>query len=181
MVDFMGFPKIPRLYRECLITEKIDGTNAQIVIEGDSILAASRSQWITPDKDNFGFAKWVMENADDLRKLGEGRHFGEWYGQGIQRKYGLSEKRFSLFNTTRWGDPDSRPTCCSIVPELYRGPYSDVAVQHTLDKLRREGSKAVPGYMNPEGVVVFMCSSSTNYKVLLENDGLAKGQDQCVS
>jgi hypothetical protein len=29
-VEFAGFPKIARLSRECVITEKIDGTNAQI-------------------------------------------------------------------------------------------------------------------------------------------------------
>lgn len=30
--EFNGFPKIARLSRECVITEKIDGTNAQIFI-----------------------------------------------------------------------------------------------------------------------------------------------------
>ena len=32
-----------------------------------------------------------------------GRHFGEWWGSGIQRGYGLDEKTFSLFNAYRWG------------------------------------------------------------------------------
>ena len=177
MVEFIGFTKIPRLYRECLITEKIDGTNAQIVIDGDTVLAASRSQWIVPGKDNFGFAQWVADNADELRKLGNGRHFGEWFGQGIQRKYGLSNRRFALFDTEKWGDPDARPECCDIVPELYRGVFSDEAVQEALQHLREWGSSASPGFMNPEGVVVFMSSSGTKYKVLLENDHAPKGRE----
>ena len=31
--EFIEFPKMARLSRECVITEKIDGTNAQIFIE----------------------------------------------------------------------------------------------------------------------------------------------------
>ena len=30
MEEFVGFPKIPRLTRDCVITEKLDGTNASI-------------------------------------------------------------------------------------------------------------------------------------------------------
>ena len=30
--EFVPFPKIPRLYKECVITEKIDGTNGVIYI-----------------------------------------------------------------------------------------------------------------------------------------------------
>ena len=35
MTEFQPFPKIPRLSREIVITEKIDGTNAQILITDD--------------------------------------------------------------------------------------------------------------------------------------------------
>lgn len=31
-MEFQGFQKIPRLSRECIITEKIDGTNAFIEV-----------------------------------------------------------------------------------------------------------------------------------------------------
>ena len=55
--EFTGFPKIPRLSRECVISEKIDGTNACVYIsnEGD-IQAGSHTRWITPQNDNYGFA-----------------------------------------------------------------------------------------------------------------------------
>ena len=34
-MEFMEFPKIASLSRECIITEKIDGTNGQIFIDED--------------------------------------------------------------------------------------------------------------------------------------------------
>ena len=52
----------------------------------------------------FGFARWVETNRERLiTLLGPGLHFGEWWGSGIQRGYGLTkgDKRFSLFNVER--------------------------------------------------------------------------------
>src|SRR6266404_7201095 len=98
-MEFVAFPKIPRISREMIITEKLDGTNAQVWI-GDygEFQTGSRNRWITPGKatDNAGFAGWCEENKEELLKLGPGHHFGEWWGRGIQRTYGLNEKRFSL-------------------------------------------------------------------------------------
>jgi hypothetical protein len=118
---FQKFPSLTRFSHGWSITEKIDGTNAQIIIDGcyaeDEqyreraiaevnglfVFAGSRTKLITPKDDNHGFAKYVEGNAEMLvTTLGEGRHYGEWWGSGIQRNYGLKEKRFSLFNTFRW-------------------------------------------------------------------------------
>lgn len=104
-IEFQEFPKIARLSRDIIITEKIDGTNAQILITEDGdIFPGSRTKWITTKDDNHGFAKYVEGNKTELLKLGKGRHFGEWWGSGIGRGYGLQkgEKRFSLFNVGRW-------------------------------------------------------------------------------
>lgn len=134
-IEFKGFPKMARLSREIVVTEKIDGTNAQILIEQTGeFLVGSRTRWITPQDDNFGFARWAYEHKEELvLGLGPGQHFGEWWGAGIQRKYGLPGKHFSLFNTTRWVKPRTDgptpvllgqqpcPDCCLVVPELYRG------------------------------------------------------------
>src|SRR5690242_770744 len=60
---FQAWPKIPRLFRRFIITEKIDGTNAAVVVTEDGeVLAQSRTRFITPDSDNFGFAAWVKEH-----------------------------------------------------------------------------------------------------------------------
>jgi len=80
MIEFKEFPKIARLSRECVVTEKLDGTNAQIYIgEDGEFLVGSRTRWITPDDDNYGFARWAYERKDELMKLGKGQHFGEWW------------------------------------------------------------------------------------------------------
>ena len=56
--EFIPFPKIARLSRLAIVTEKIDGTNAQVTITEDGdIFAGSRSRWITPEDDNYGFAR----------------------------------------------------------------------------------------------------------------------------
>jgi hypothetical protein len=197
MNEFEAWPKIPRLRREISITEKIDGTNAQVcIIPGDVlaaeggdngqtvaylsdkdlyILAGSRSRWITPgkDTDNFGFAAWVLENAEGLSELGAGRHYGEWWGQGIQRCYDKNSKTFSLFNTAR--PADTLPECVSQVPLLYRGVDDGSAVQNALDYLVVNGSKAAPWYYNPEGIVVYHSAARSRFKVLLEGDDIPKG------
>lgn len=189
-IDFQGFPKMPRLSREMVITEKIDGTNAHIAIFNLSIpvvlpptksiyqfanlvmFAGSRTRWIAPEDDNAGFAKWAKSNAEELMGLGEGRHFGEWWGQGIQRNYGLKEKRFSLFNVARWAE--DRPGCCHVVPALYRGNFCTMAVETTLNKLKTTGSHAAPGFMRPEGVVVFHTAGNFGFKKTIEKDEVPK-------
>ncbi len=177
MPEFKPFPKIPRLRRTIIVTEKIDGTNAQVHITADGqVYAGSRNKWITPETDNYGFARWVDSNKTSLLEtMGVGTHYGEWWGSGIQRRYGLSGKRFSLFNSYRWKDT-KLPDGVFLVPTLYIGEYSDNAIQDCLDRLRKEGSLAQPGFMQPEGVVVYMQASGTMHKVLLENDALPKGK-----
>lgn len=177
MSDFIEFQKIARLSRECTITEKIDGTNGCIFIQDDgSFLIGSRTRWITPADDNFGFAKWVIENMDDLAKLGPGRHFGEWWGAGIQRRYEQPYKRFSLFNTHKWADDAIRPKCCGVVPVLYQGLFTTEAVGTVMERLETLGSVAAPGFMNPEGVIVYHHAAKQYFKKTLHKDDEWKGK-----
>lgn len=171
MSDFLEFRKIARLSRNVIVSEKIDGTNAQVFIDEDGqIKAGSRTRWITPQEDNYGFASWVEANRGELLKLGVGRHFGEWWGAGIQRRYGLTEKRFSLFNTSRWEDDAVRPACCSVVPVLYRGKFDTDKIKTILDDLEKNGSVAAPGFMRPEGVMVFHIDANVIFKKTILND-----------
>lgn len=175
--QFEAFPKIPRLKRDCVVTEKIDGTNASIFIgEDGEFLIGSRNRWITPQADNYGFAKWAIENKAELLKLGPGHHFGEWWGLGIQRGYCLPMKKFSLFNVRRWKDNPERPSCCDVVPVIYEGPFTDDAIDRCMFSLRSGGSHAMPMYMFPEGIVVYHKASGTMFKSTLENDEKPKGQ-----
>ncbi len=204
MQEFQEFQKIARLNRDVIVTEKIDGTSGVVyIVDGDghpvdgalfesaglALFCGSRSRWVTPDADNHGFARWVMEHREALLNLGPGRHFGEWWGQGIQRGYGLQEKRWSLFNVTRWclardepkqiptGDPrqvkmqDRLPACCGLVPVLWRGPFLAMDVVAVLADLVAGGSRAAPGYCFPEGIVVYHTAGNVCFKMTLGNDG----------
>lgn len=191
--EFKDFAKMARLSRNVIVTEKIDGTNAQIFIGDDgAVLAGSRTRWITPENDNFGFARWVEENKEQLRQLGAGRHFGEWWGAGIQRGYGIDGRQFSLFNVQRWAlhgtepdtyetsDPrltkkqDMLPECCSLVPVLYRGVFDTSAIDECLQLLKVNGSIAAPGFHKPEGVVVFHIAGNVGFKKTIEKDEVPK-------
>lgn len=175
--EFESFNKIARLSRACTITEKIDGTNGCICIdETGGFYVGSRSRWILPEDDNFGFAKWAYENKDELMKLGPGRHFGEWWGAGIQRRYGMTEKRFSLFNTSRWADDSVRPACCHVVPVLFSGPFTTEVADRCINHLREVGSMAAPGFMKPEGIIVYHHAANVYFKKTLEKDEEWKGR-----
>ena len=216
-LEFRAWPKTPRLFRDMIVTEKIDGTNAAVgiielaeaeaglgygptvpggifrIIEtrdiGDvpavryfGLYAQSRKRLITPGKttDNYGFAGWVEDNAADLvTDLGPGLHYGEWWGGGIQRGYGLApdDKRFSLFNVSRYGKTPLVTPGLDIVPIVRLHTFSTVVVSHAVDELREHGSYAAPGYLFPEGVVVYHTAAGQVFKVTLENDDRPKGQD----
>ncbi len=222
-MQFREFPKIARYSREVVVTEKIDGTNASIylrplpgvaeavsgmdslphcppvaVVKGWGLWAGSRSRWITADADNFGFAAWVSRNADALWWLGEGQHFGEWWGSGIQRGYGLEkgEKRFSLFNVARWADRNTTgalaaentrfvdletmkwaPACCRVVPTLCRINMEDLRVDTMMGLLAYAGSRAAPGFMKPEGIVIFHAQGNVAFKKTFEKDDAGKGRE----
>jgi hypothetical protein len=179
MMEFRKFDKIARLSREIVVTEKIDGTNGLIAIgEDGEFQVGSRNQWITPEKDNAGFARWAYAHKDELMQLGVGFHYGEWWGQGIQRGYGLKEKRFSLFNTSRWSDDTVRPACCHVVPVLYTGIFDTEMIQIWLDWLGRCGSVAAPGFMNPEGVVIYHVAGNVYFKKTIVGDDQPKSINQ---
>jgi hypothetical protein len=174
--EFKEFPKIARLNRECIVTEKIDGTNGCIIVTDDGVWAQSRNRVLAEDTDPFGFALFVEQNKDTLRGvLGAGYHYGEWFGRGIQRNYGMDVRRFALFNVARWNEV---PLCegLTTVPTLYRGPFRTDEVVIALDFLRRDGSQIAPGFMRPEGVVIYHEAAQTGFKVTLERDEERKGQ-----
>jgi hypothetical protein len=174
--EFFGFSKMARYSRDVIVTEKIDGTTAQILIgPNGEFLTGSRTRWITPEDDNYGFSRWAHENKDELLKLGPGRHFGEWWGSGINRGYGLvkGEKRFSLFNTTRW-NTQTAPVCCDVVPVIWSGDFGSLNVGSIMDKLAATGSVASPGFMKPEGIVIFHTAGLVGFKKTFDRDATGK-------
>ena len=192
---FEPFPKLARFSHDWTVTEKIDGTNGQIIVvrKGDPrlnpqidgiiietgdhyVMAGSRNRLLRPDNDNHGFAKFVADRAEEIvEKLGEGRHFGEWYGQGIgPRGYGVNPKRFALFNAGRWTGQEL-PDRFDVVPILFQGYLADAAIfDNQLERLRLEGSRIAPGFMKPEGIVMYHGPSRTSFKKTFDYDEAGK-------
>jgi hypothetical protein len=184
-IEFIPWPKIARLANETMvITEKIDGTNACVQfrpnpaasilsdgayeLEKPYIMAAqSRTRIITPTSDNYGFAAWAYEHQESLfADLGYGVHFGEWWGAGIQRRYGMDRKVFSLFNTHRWDAKRGQFATpnLDVVPLLYTGPVDVAVAQRWYDGLREGGSEAAD-FDNPEGIVVYLTATGVSWKL----------------
>lgn len=185
---FKPMAKIPRLHGDCHVSEKIDGTNGCVEFadfgEWLGMAACSRNRrlvsilWKKDQEfdptvkwegkgDNYGFGAWVVKNFLTLRMLGYGRHFGEWWGQGIQRTYDLEEKRFSLFRVPKHM-PEVFPTIgVGVVPQL--GTCDVGELDLVLAQMRLEGSTAAPGYMNPEGIVAFHERSGALLKLTFES------------
>lgn len=154
-VEFKAWEKIPRENPfKATITEKIDGTNACIIIQdGDIVGTQSRKRLITPEDDNYGFATWIESNKEDIINLGDGYHYGEWAGLGIQKNpHNLPEKQFFLFNTFRWNpDNPNRPECCKVVPILFQGLLDGDTIETVLNLLKENATPE----QKPEGIIVY--------------------------
>jgi len=167
-MEFKSFREIKAYRRLRLsITQKIHGTNAQVCIFPDTggylhLKVGCRTRWITPESDNFGFAAFVYANKEEfISKLGEGTHHGEWAGPGINSGEGLKEKTFVLFNFERYQDLPLPPQTV-LVPVLYDDVPESInnVIDNTFEDLKSSGSKLVPGFAHPEGIVISLNGST---------------------
>ncbi len=174
--EFRKWPKIKRfLDAEMVITQKMDGTNSQILFDDVTSTGAggfmwavgSRNKWLTATTpDNFGFYAWVEKNSAKLYEaLGPGRHYGEWCGPGIQLSEGLKERKFFSFNAFL-GIEERFQALVEPVPILYQGPFSLAAMYDALKDLKENGSK-VNGFKPCEGIIVRL--SGEKFKLYLDN------------
>ncbi len=113
---------------------KLDGTNAGVQIYPDGqVVAQSRTQVITPNNDNMGFAHWVTQHLDWLTALSFADPitlFGEWCGQGIQKRTAISQidrKIFAVFAIQHGSqfiiDPEAITQWLPPHPDLFVLPY----------------------------------------------------------
>lgn len=194
-IGFIKWPSTPRFHKYLTITEKIDGTNACIRILDGTVSAQSRKRVITPDDDNFGFAKWVHDNAGALTDvMGYGVHFGEWFGEGIQKNpLGIEGKRFAHFSPWKFNDEQKERITESglveFVPVLFEGQADIYTIPNVMQDLDLYGTrvagatKVANGYdweldemARAEGVIVWQRETQQKYKILLDNDAIHKGQ-----
>jgi hypothetical protein len=71
---------------------------------------------------------------------------------------------------------DVLPPCVGLVPVLWRGMFDDMRIDEILERLRGHGSYAVPGFMKPEGAVVYHIAGCVGFKKTLVGDGDPKSR-----
>ena len=91
---------------------KLHGTNAGVRVDPDgTVTAFSRTQVITPQNDNCGFAGWTESKREYFSHLASDKPFviyGEWCGKGIQKGVAINcipNRIFAVFGV-RWVDSD---------------------------------------------------------------------------
>jgi hypothetical protein len=196
--EFKSWGSTTRENKNKTITEKIDGTNACIVAQDGKVTAQSRKRIITPDDDNYGFARWVYDNAGALLDtLGYGYHYGEWFGEGIQKNpLGIEGKRFALFHATKYTEQNgyelSKVDGLETVPLLHHGQCDVWTIPDIMDDLEYKGSKVVGAKRqvvskmhfdyeraaDAEGIIIWNNETRTRTKMLLENDAFHKWEQQ---
>lgn len=200
MGEFRGWGSTTRENKHKDVMEKIDGTNGCVVIWDGKVSAQSRKRIITPGDDNFGFAKWVYDNAGVLMDtLGYGYHYGEWFGEGIQKNpLGIEGKRFALFQATKYTEKNgyelSKVDGLETVPLLHSGQCDVWTIPNIMRNLETYGSKvvgaaaekvasAIPGLKSEvvyskaadaEGIIIWNKETQTRTKMLLKDDAFHK-------
>lgn len=99
----------PVVYRPKI---KLHGTNAAIRVTPKGVFAQSRSQVISVQNDNAGFAAWLEPRkhyfddfVEHMRQVGYAddcgiTYYGEWFGPGVQKGVACSKiptKNFAIF------------------------------------------------------------------------------------
>ena len=139
---------------------KLDGTNAAVQVFADGRVAAqSRTQVITPEDDNMGFAGWLNGCQDAFSACARATHltiFGEWCGKGIQKRAAISKidrKVFVVFAVQLGGingeaphleiDPQRIAAYLPEHPDIFVLPfYSDPIIIDFAEKASLEGAIA---------------------------------------
>jgi len=118
-MQFLGFPHIEGFHNVVKLVQrypelgdtftyrgkvKLHGTNASVQIRNREVTVQSRTQTITANADNAGFARWVDSNLEYWESINEVDEpvtvFGEWCGPGIMKGtaiQGIPNKIFAVF------------------------------------------------------------------------------------
>lgn len=118
---------------------KLHGTNAAVQVHTDgTVICQSRESIITPEKDNAGFARWVMSNKEAWHEAMSFIIYGEWIGPGIQKNVAVSQipkKCFAVFaarlldgSDTLVTEPGQLIGLVEHIPEVYVLPWYDKSI-----------------------------------------------------
>jgi len=71
---------------------------------------------------------------------------------------------------------DVLPECVGLVPVLFRGLFTTERAEGVLRHLEFSGSQAAPGFMRPEGIVVFHVAGNFGLKKTIKGDEVPKSK-----
>ena len=163
-------------YGNVMVTEKIDGTPAVLVVEEElgsrqrNVALEGRAATLDSATD------WFFANRRKLtRALSVGVYDAVWVGtEG--RDYGLEDPALVILDPSGY-DPDDPRKYDGVegmrhAPVLYHGPVKPEngqdPVEEALRRLKFAGSAFSPGYKRPAGVIVTMLESGVNFSVDLD-------------
>ena len=156
---------------ECVVTEKIHGTNARFGISSeDGILVGSRNNIVHKGSEllnnqhdgHYGFVGWVLNQHELLSQIAtvypDHIFYGEWCGSNIQKgiKY-CNEKELYIFDIKDengvYLDWDNVIHACTIlglnhVPEIVRGIIPVEELTRMLDQVSVVGKRN--GFTDPD-------------------------------
>lgn len=154
---------------KCYIFPKIDGTNASVWIDGDCIMAGSRTRQLTLENDNAGFYNAISKDArfeKFLCKYPNLRLYGEWLVPHSLRTYrDTAWREFYVFDVVKEDGEDSftyltyeqyKPLLeefgIEYIPPL--AIINNPTVESISNQLEKNGFLIEDGKGNGEGVVV---------------------------
>lgn len=141
---FVKFPKVRYFQHVCTEQQKrnsricvtygakikLHGTNAGVRITADGqVTAQKRRGDISIEEDNFEFAAWIDANIEAWKQVdnaGDIVVYGEWAGQGVQRKAAdaveqIPERQFFVFGVLYNGFYIAEPSMIEdLVPKIPR-------------------------------------------------------------
>jgi RNA ligase (TIGR02306 family) len=140
---------------EVIITEKIHGCNARVLIDSDGVHVGSHRTWWKPEDSNVW---WAATKPFFDRLPPDLTLYGEVYGKVQDLNYGvdLSFAAFDIWDNRKgvWLPWDEMVAFCEarsipVVPVLYRGPY-DFEATYKL----AQGNSVLAKDQIKEGVIV---------------------------
>jgi hypothetical protein len=112
---------------ECYVFPKIDGTNASVWFDGNSVHAGSRKRHLTVDSDNAGFCEWVNRNPQlmsFMKAFPNIRLYGEWLVPHSLKTYREDAwRKFYVFDAQYLGSDEF----------IHYGEYANILMQYGID------------------------------------------------
>lgn len=133
---------------------KLHGTNAAVQVHTDgTVICQSRESIITPEKDNAGFARWVMSNKEAWHEAMGFIIYGEWIGPGIQKNVAVSQipkKCFAVFaarlldgSDTLVTEPGQLIGLVEHIPDVYVLPWYEKSIDIDWKQSDEELTKTI--------------------------------------